>query len=316
VNCDGLRAMLGALREGPLADDLRSAALRHLELCPACRSLLDRRDRLEALIRAALPVPDPGEAYFEGLRSRLLPAPGAAGVRRKIGAVPILAAAALAAAAVVLITFGSSLLRKAAPVPELRAPIVQSPAPAAPPGGPPAGIAKPPDPPLPRAAAPPTGREGAPKAPEIPVPLPPPSAPREALALPAGPPPGTAARQARMTGEAVEVALAETPAERVLALCAAAEAQLRDLPGAIATDPALAAELAGAYRLLVAEGVAGVLREQGEPEQELAQARGVAERRARDHEAALVALSGGTSGPLRESLALALEASRSISGRR
>ena len=119
----------------------------------------------------------------------------------------------------------------------------------------------------------------------------------------------------RMTREAVDVALAETPAERVTALCAAAEAQLEELRRMLAKDPELAAELAAAYRVLVSDGVSSVLHDPSEPAEELAAAREIASRRARDHEATILALGGETSGPLKESLSLALEASRELSRR-
>jgi hypothetical protein len=275
---------------------------RHLRSCSACRRLAERRRCLGILLRSGLPVPEPGDLHFERERARILQAAGLARAPRRRVALALVAGA-LAAASVLMILKGPALLgsRKSPPVPApAPAPIVRT--------KPPVRVPAPEPPPRKEEARAPE------KEPQV-VPAPPPPAPVPVPVIPEGPAPGTAVRLVRMAGEAVEVALAETPIERVTALCAAAEAQLRELPEAIAKDPALAAELAGAYRLIVVDGVGSVLRESAEPEAELAAARDVAARRARDHEETLAALAGSASGPLKESLGEALAASRMLSGR-
>jgi hypothetical protein len=292
VNCDEIRRLLSAFGDASLPEPGRVDVSRHLASCVACRGQAERRARLASLLRIGLPVPEPGEIHFERERARILkPARVPGGHRRA----QLLMAGALAAAAVIMVVAGPKLLRTprrtetSAPAPVVRTETIPQ-------------TSEP-------ASVPPVVPK---KDPPSPVPSRQPEGPAVAKA---GPPAGTAERLGRMTREAVEVALAETPSERVATLCAAAEAQLRELQEAVAKDPTLAAELAGAYRILVGQGVAGVLQDQGESEVELAAARDLAARRAREHEAALAALAGGASGPLKESLGEALAASRSLSGR-
>lgn len=294
MTCDDARPLIAALGDGTLDDASRLRLDDHLGTCPACRDRIDRRSRLDTLLRAALTVPDPGEAHFERQRQRALAAVGSR-PRRLPTTLRLVAAAALAAAAVFMIVKGPVLVSKPAPsIPPAPAPIAARPE--APVNHPELPVVRP-EPPTP-----PTLEK--PAVAIVPAP-----------AVPAGPAPGSAGRAVRMSRESVEVALAETPSERVAALCTAAEAQLHELAEAVVKDPALAAELAGAYRLLVGEGVAGVLRDRAESEKDLSAARDIAAHRARDHEATLAALSDGTTGPLKDRLALALEASRSLSGR-
>jgi hypothetical protein len=297
VKCDEIRKLLEAFGDASLPEPGRIDVSRHLKSCAACRGTVERRRRLGSLLRAAFPVPDPGDAHFERERARILGAAGAAARRSRL---TFLVAGALAAAAVVMVVAGPAILkaaRRGETVPH--EPVARSEA-----------SPRIPEPAPPRSLA----QDQAPSPSSVPSPRPEVASDRPAAAK-AGPPAGTAERMGRMTKEAVEVALAETPSERVAALCAAAEAQLRELPEAMVKDPALAAELAGAYSVLVGEGVAGVLQDKEEPEAELAAARALAARRARDHETALAALTSGTRGSLKESLVEALAASRSVSGR-
>jgi hypothetical protein len=115
-----------------------------------------------------------------------------------------------------------------------------------------------------------------------------------------------------MTEESVDIGLAETPKDRVLALYRAAEARLGELGQAIRRDPPLASELADAYLLLLGEGVQSVLHDGTESQQELALARSAAAERARGHERALVELGGASTGKLKETLEEALAMSRTI----
>jgi hypothetical protein len=125
--------------------------------------------------------------------------------------------------------------------------------------------------------------------------------------------PGTPEHLARLTEESVDIGLAETPRERVVALYLAAESRLRELREAIGSDQALATELASAYVLLLSEGVKSVLQDQTESPAELALARQAAADRARGHENALAALGGAATGKLKETLDEALATSRELS---
>jgi hypothetical protein len=308
VNCDDARILLPDLRDGTLPEDTRPAIDSHLRSCGACREVLDRAARLEEVMRSALTVPDPGSSYFEGQGARLLGA-SRRSTRRPVG-LSLLIAGALVAAAVLMIIHGPVHVGTSTPIaPPAAEARKQDLVKEVPRDRETAAVVKT------RTMEDPLHSVPAPRVREAAPQPTPPSERRDATAEPPRPADGTAARVVRMSHEAVEVALAETPTERVAALCAAAEAQLRDLPDAMATNPTLAAELAGAYRLLVGEGVAEVLRDRAESDRDLASAREFAATRAREHEATLAALSGGTSGALKESLGRALEASRSLTGR-
>jgi hypothetical protein len=279
MTCEDAPSLIASLLDRSLDDASRIRLEAHLRGCAVCQDRVDRKVRLETLLRLALPVPDPGDAHFEEQRRRVLT--GLKSRRPRWGAsLRLIAAASVAAAALLMVIKGPGTGRTPAPAntPAPR-PIVERPV-------------------HPQ------------ETPELKPAVEPPVRP----VVPSEPSAGTAERTMRMSRESVDIALAETPSERVLALCAAAEAQLRDLAEAIVKDPALASELAGAYRLLVGEGVARVLDDRAETEQDLASARMIAARRARDHEATLAALSDRASGPLKGQLALALEASRAVSG--
>ena len=115
-----------------------------------------------------------------------------------------------------------------------------------------------------------------------------------------------------MTEEAVDIGLSETPRERVVALFGAAEARLGELGQVMRQDPGLASELAGAYLLLLGEGVRGVLQDGSESPQELALARRAAREHARGHESALVELGAIAQGKLKGTLEEALAMSREL----
>jgi hypothetical protein len=115
-----------------------------------------------------------------------------------------------------------------------------------------------------------------------------------------------------MTEEAVDIGLAETPRERVVALFGAAEARLGELGQALRQDPGLATELAGAYLLLLGEGVRSVLADRTESSQELALARMAAREHARGHESTLLELGAHAQGKLKGTLEEALAVSREL----
>jgi len=324
--CRQIRPLLGPFEDDSLPQDDRATVVSHLAGCDACRERVERRHRLGSLLRSALDVPDPGEEYFRKQRAKLLaadPSSHAAGKSIVGRFIPI---AALLAASALLLVYGPGLVRTSPP--PQATPVLGSVAAKPASEAKPEALRIPPRPkdlsPVPPEAAPPVLPEPKPVPSAVPTPeksvaptpvVPTPrEEPPKAIAL-TGPPAGSAVRMLRMTKEAVEVALAETPTERVVALCAAAEAQLRELEQAVPRDPQLAAELAGAYRLLVKEGVGGVLQDRAESPQDLNAARDEASRRVRGHEATLLALGGQSNGALKESLSLALEASRSLAGR-
>ncbi len=124
--------------------------------------------------------------------------------------------------------------------------------------------------------------------------------------------PGTATRLVIMTNESVDLGLAETPHDRVIALFGAAEARLKEVGQVMREDPGLASELAAAYLLLLGEGVRAVLKDESEPAQELALARLAAAERAKNQESALVQLGSAAQGPLKGTLAEALAMSREL----
>jgi hypothetical protein len=118
-----------------------------------------------------------------------------------------------------------------------------------------------------------------------------------------------------MTEEAVEIGLAETPRDRVLALFGAAGERLAELRESLGKNEDLAVELAQSYLLLLREGVWGVLRDQAESGDSLADAREVAAGRARSQENELVSLGQSAQGRLKEALGEALSASRELASR-
>jgi hypothetical protein len=117
-----------------------------------------------------------------------------------------------------------------------------------------------------------------------------------------------------MTEEAVEIGLAETPSDRVLALFGAAGERLTELREILGKDEGLALELTQSYVLLLKEGVSAVLKDAGESGTSIAKAREVARTRARGHEGELLALGDAAHGRLREALGEALSASRELAG--
>jgi hypothetical protein len=118
-----------------------------------------------------------------------------------------------------------------------------------------------------------------------------------------------------MTEEAVEIGLAETPRDRVLALFGAAGERLAELRDSLGKNEDLSVELAESYLLLLQEGVGGVLRDQAESVSSLAEAREVAAGRAKSHENELLALGQSAQGRLKEALGEALSASRELASR-
>jgi len=334
MTCKDLAPLLASLADGSLPPAEESLARAHLGSCAACRAAQGRFEKLEQLLGAGLSVPDPGEAYFKAQRARLLRSaaqgsvsPAPAELRRPRGPRFVWAAAA----AILILAAGAAYWRGVparAPEPgptSLRsAPSERDPAPAAPPrtgtpATPPQGgipWAPSPAPTAQKTSSPEEGPRPLPTprpegTPVLPPPTPPSSVTKEAPSALAW---GASARLSAMTEESVVIGLAETPRDRVAALFGAAEARLGELGQVIRQDPGLASELAGAYLLLLGEGVRSVLQDGTESPQELALARRAARERARGHESALLELGavaqGSLQGTLKEALAMSRELAR------
>lgn len=328
MNCKDLEPLLASLGEGSLSPAEERRARAHLEGCGTCRAALARRGKLEQLLGTGLAVPDPGEAYFKAQRLRILQSAASPSSAADSGAPaaparirrPSHGRYAWAAAAAILILAVGAATYFGVPGLGARTPATAS-GPAVRPPGAPA---------LPRPEIPPV--EGIPEAqrPILTAQKPPPPLTRPApeagpavagqSAVPKVAPErtptfgsGTSARLAAMTEEAVDIGLAETPRERVVALFGAAEARLGELGQVIRQDPNLASELAGAYLLLLGEGVKGVLTDASESPQEIALARLAARERARGHESTLLELGAVAQGKLRRTLDEALAMSRDLS---
>ncbi|HEV3028924.1 MAG TPA: hypothetical protein VG457_15200 [Planctomycetota bacterium] len=300
MTCDERAPLLSSLGEGSLGKAQEQELEVHLGSCERCRGLLARLRRMEELLGAGLGVPDPGSGYFRAQRERLLAAGAQPAIPRTQ---PRRARYVWAAAAAILILAAGAaywLGIPAAPGGPGSAGLRPSPAP----GASPAPVVPPVKPPAPAPPSP---------GPQVPGPVrESPPAPVLARETPPAPPSAAPARLAAMTEESVDIGLAETPKDRVLALYRAAEARLGELGQAIRRDPPLASELADAYLLLLGEGVQSVLHDGTESQQELALARSAAAERARGHERALVELGGASTGKLKETLEEALAMSRTI----
>ena len=283
VNCAQAREFLPTPPDG----DEREPFLAHLRGCPGCRAAADASQRTAELLRPAGTVPDPGSMFWETQRSKILSSWRSESAPRRSRFVPLFWAAA-AAAVLLSLAYGISRSRtESSPLahqdPEFR------PAPEAMVQHGPAALPPSENPTEPRSKPSPT--------PSVPV------------------DPGVARRLEQMTEEAVEIGLAETPRDRVLALFGAAGERLAELRESVGKDEDLSVELAQSYLLLLREGVWGVLRDQAESGDSLADAREVAAGRARSHENELVALGQSAQGRLKEALGEALSASRELASR-
>lgn len=303
--CEEVGPFLPVLSDPALADADRQAVHAHLAACPKCRAARDRQERLIALVAQAGRVPDPGEAFWKAQREALLKqaARDAAGFQalpsagRKPGRLWVAAAAAalVAAGAVLWATVVLRPPTRPSGIPEAR-----SGSSASPEVVPPSRVPEP-------------AKAVAKETPPPPAPPVPPPAPVRA---PEERRPQPVARSTeyvlRMTDEAVDIGLAETPTDRVRALYHAAESRLGELREAMGKDPDLAAELAGAYVMLLSEGVKSVLGDGAESPAALAAARDLAALRARSHETVLASLDKAATGKLKETLDEALATSRAL----
>jgi len=318
MTCDELAPLLPSLGDPGLKPAQEKALRAHLESCESCRATLAGFGRLQELLDAGMPVPDPGAAFFKAQRERILARAGSAATEkfrrpRGLRFVWATAAAILILAAGAAFWYGVPSL---SPVPGSTMGTSES-----------SGI-----PPAPVASGPPASPNPAPRAQEKPSQAPdlgpapprtlPTPDPKVASDLPGKSPvpketpsmvaPGTAARLSMMTNESVDIGLAETPHERVVALFGAAEARLKEVGQVMREDPGLASELAAAYLLLLREGVRAVLKDDSEPPQELALARLAAAERAKNQQGALVQLGSAAQGPLKGTLEEALAMSREL----
>ncbi|HLY74264.1 MAG TPA: zf-HC2 domain-containing protein [Planctomycetota bacterium] len=322
MTCEERAALIPSLGDGSLGSSQERELEAHVESCERCQGLQQRLRKVEELLEAGLRVPDPGEIFFRAQRNRILTAgPTAAGTLKQPRKVRFVWAAA---AAILILAAGAAywlgVPASSGPVgtarrPSLPPPVPQAPDPLKGPGTAPLTGRSPEPSPAPPVMPPPGPRESGPRSapPSLPEPVrqpvPPPLVAREASPpLPSA----TPGRVAAMTEESVDIGLAETPKDRVLALYRAAEARLGELGQAIRRDPPLASELADAYLLLLGEGVKSVLHDRAESAQDLALARSAAAERARGHERALVELGGTATGKLKETLEEALAMSRDL----
>src|SRR5512143_4121308 len=110
LTCGEVERMLDPWLDGEFDGGDQAELLRHLEACPDCRALGDRRGRERALLRAKLrEAMGPGTAAGtapEGLRDRLAAAldrPRAPAWRRALSPVPLATLAAAAAGVMVVL---------------------------------------------------------------------------------------------------------------------------------------------------------------------------------------------------------------------
>jgi hypothetical protein len=104
--------------------------------------------------------------------------------------------------------------------------------------------------------------------------------------------PGSPEHDERMSDEAIEAGLAETPVQRMLSLFKAADARLEELRAAIVRhDDELADELAEAYLLILKEGVVPILADREESEEDVAAAKRLAYARVLGEQDVLVELA-------------------------
>jgi hypothetical protein len=299
MTCEEVGPFLPVLEDGSLGEMERQGVQAHLDSCLRCRAALGRLGRLEGLLGRAASVPDPGAEFWVLQKRKIL---GDVQARNPAGQAILRRSFRIlwtAAAAVMLLALGAFLGRRfSLPAPG-RVESASRPA---------AGDSRESSPPEISRPAPVvsegTARPGVSEGPGVP---PDPSPPLAAVVLP-----GSPEHLAQLTDELIDIGLAETPTDRVRALCQAAGARLRELRQVMERDPALATELAGAYIVLLGEGVKSVLRDGAETPASLAAAREVAALEARSHGTLLATLGGTATGKLKETLDEALATSREL----
>jgi len=325
MTCEERAALIPSLGDGSLGSAQQRELEAHVESCERCQGLQQRLRKVEEVLGAGLRVPDPGEIFFRAQRERILSAGATAAVAlQRPRKVPF---AWAAAAAILILAAGAAFWLGVPAAPggsggatlppssSLPRPAPQAPEPQKDPETTPRKGASPEPLQVPPVVTSPSPREPGPRSAPSPLSQPvPESTPSPVVAreTPSAPPSAAPGRLATMTEESVDIGLAETPKDRVLALYRAAEARLGELGQAIRRDPPLASELADAYLLLLGEGVKSVLRDRAESAQDLALARSAAAERARGHERALVELGGTATGKLKETLEEALAMSRDL----
>ncbi|GEM_PF-1540741 len=113
MTCQNLHDLLDAYLDGELGEDRAREVDLHLASCPACRRALEEERRFRG-VWAGLPVPDPGEAFWDRFPERWAERAGlpredrtlpAAGAPRAAWKTAFRAAAALAGAAALLAAF-------------------------------------------------------------------------------------------------------------------------------------------------------------------------------------------------------------------
>ncbi|MCO5169344.1 MAG: hypothetical protein M9894_23615 [Planctomycetes bacterium] len=296
MDCERFGALVHELCDGAVSSEVRAEADAHAAACGRCRRKLQRARRLEDVLGRGAPVPRLTDAALDAQRQAILrraaaeASAGAASPARSSGgagwagwrgwpSVAQGAAALLGAAALVLALKGTSSSGR-------RRRRRRS-------GGAAAGAGAELDPAEERASP----RDAA--------------GPRPAPARPALP--GEPEHLLLVSRQAVAVALADTPSDRVQLLLAAASARLRELRAALQVDDAaMAEELAEAYAVLLEEGVAAVLTDRELDELDLIVARSFAQTQAGLDEEALTVLARGAPARLRGPLQAALAACRRV----
>src|SRR5579863_9813804 len=72
MTCEEAGPFLPELSDGSLGDAERREVQAHLDGCAKCRVTRDRLSRVAGLLAPAARVPDPGEAFWQAQRSRIL----------------------------------------------------------------------------------------------------------------------------------------------------------------------------------------------------------------------------------------------------
>lgn len=286
MDCERFGALVHELCDGAVSNEVRAEAEAHAGACAGCRRALARGRRLDDVLGRGAPVPRLTDEALDAQRQAILRRAAAeAGAARASGRptwagwvwVARGAAAVLGAAALVLAVKGDALFGRPA-----EAPLAEAPRPA------PAVVVE---------------EE---RAPEEVDPVGPRPISRPAL-------PGEPEHLLLVSRQAVAVALADTPSDRVRLLLAAAGARLRELRAALQVDDAaMAEELAEAYALLLEEGVAAVLTDRELDELDLIVARAFAQAQVGLDEEALTVLARGAPARLRPALRAALAACQRV----
>ncbi|MBI3724469.1 hypothetical protein HY251_11025 [bacterium] len=323
MNCEQLSALVHELCDGALDAGKRVEAESHLSTCARCREAVGRVRKLETLLSRAGGVPQRSEEAWDAQRARILAAASVGESRTvRLSAAIVIGLGLLATGVLV----GSKL---SAPATGERVETGRTPdgeadrsSRAAPAETAPLGAHEP----SPAKPAEPAKRAEADKEPAMPAQPAPTAAigPTEAP-LKGSDPPSADPVAVRLVGdpdhllvetdEAVAAALADSPAERVTALGAAASARLKELSAALAEgDQEGSEDLAEAYAVLVNEGIVAVLGDRENDDPSALEAWGIANARASADDFLLARLEASAQGTVKERIHEARLACRRVTG--